>query len=328
MRNLYKKKIPKRSFHETALDVIRMSPEQFAQFQNVALQYQGKYVVHESIVRPSNKILPSTFETISELTHPSELAALIHMERSAHDDHSKEYHEGGGLFDATTSIFKSLWNTVGLGPEFDRWFSHFDYESQENKIDDERYAKIIQESYKEKGDRDDSLGDWKRDKEMGTDEFSVWVDEDDQEVHVSLRGTKLNKSDLLADVRILATNKSGNEDNVVEFLREVEDKYSDYKLDVSAHSLGGNTLINVFNGDHDLDYDRVNLFNPGLSPLADLSGARETVDNDKYHFYLNSGDIASNTFGSVLPSGRENVHWSRPKHSPLKNHSIGQWTSI
>ena len=107
----------------------------------------------------------------------------------------------------------------------------------------------------------------------------------------------------------------------------MEEKYPEYKLDVSGHSLGGNTLINVFNN-NDLDYHRVNLFNPGLAPLANLDEARDTIDNEKFHFYLNSGDLLSNTFGTVLPSDRDNVHWSRPKHSPLKNHSIGQWVEV
>jgi hypothetical protein len=327
MRNLYKRKLPKRSFHETTIDVLRMSEDMFAQFKGVASHYQGKTVFHEDFPRrPDRKILPSTFETIGQLESPSELAAMLHLEKRAHEDHDKEYHSGGGLMDATTSIFSGLWNNIGVGNVFNDWFGHFDYESPENRIDDTRYAKIIKESYKEKDERDDTLGDWSRDKVIGTDEFSVWVDEDDREVHVSLRGTKMNSKDIVADLKILATNQSGNDVEVLDFLRQVEDKYPDYKLDVSAHSLGGNTLMNVFNDHEDLKFQRVNLFNPGTSPLADLSGARKTIENDKFHFYLNSGDMISNTFATVLPSGRENVYWAKPKaFSPIGNHSIGQW---
>jgi hypothetical protein len=326
MRNLYKRRKPKRSFHESVIDVLRMSPEQFAQFKNVARQYQGTHVVHKSIKRPNLKILPSTLDTITNLGSQSELAALIHLEEHAHSDHEKEFHKGGGLLDATTSIFSSLWNTVGLGPEFANWFNFFDYESPENKIKDTRYAKIVQESYKDKEERDDTLGDWTRDKDLGDDEFSVWVDRDHDAVHVALRGTKMNSSDIVADLKILATNKSGNEDSVIKFLREVETKYPTFKKDVAAHSLGGNTLINAFlQKDNDLKYDEVHLFNPGVSGMGPLSKMRETVNDNRFHFYLNSGDIISNTMATVLPSGRENVHWAKPKHSPLKNHSIGQW---
>ena len=325
MQNLYKRRIPKRNFHETVIDVLRMSPDQFAQYKNVARQYAGLHVVHKSI-RPYTKILPSTLKRIDEIETPGELASMLHMEKLAHDDHKAEFHSGGGLLDATKSIFRSLWNTIGLGPEFTEWFNFFDYDAPENQVDDKRYAKILQEAYKEEDERDDTLGDWKRDKELDNDNFSVWVDEDDKEVHVALRGTKLNMNDLGADMKIIGTNVSGNEEATAEFLREVEKKYPDFRFDVSGHSLGGNTLMNVFNQeDHGLDYDRVNLFNPGTSPLADLSGARDTVDNDRFHFYLNSGDILSNTFASVLPSGRENVYWSRPKHNPLHNHGIAQW---
>ena len=328
MQNLYKRRIPKRNFHESVIDVLRMSEEQFAQFKNCARHYQGKHILHESIPRrPRQKILPSSFETITNLGSQSELAALLHLENIAHNDHDKEYHSGGGLFDATKSIFRTLWNTIGLGPEFADWFGFFDYEAPENKPDDKRYAKIIQEAYKPVEERDADLGDWELDTTLADKNFAVYVDEDDQQVHVALRGTKMNTKDLMSDLKIIATNESGNEDSVVKFLREVEQKYPEYKLDVSGHSLGGNTLMNVFNDkeNKDLRYDRVNLFNPGTSPLADLSAPRDAAENDKLHFYLNSGDILSNTFASVLPSGRENVYWSKPKHSPLANHSIGQW---
>ena len=323
MRNLYKKKIPKRTFHETVLDVLRLSPQQFQQYKNVAKQYAGQHVVHPTI-KPDRKILPSTLQRIQEFDYPSEVAAHLHLEDLAHKNHSVEFHQGGGLLDATSSIFNSLWNTIGLGSEFSKWFGHFDYDSPENQVDDKRYPKIIQEAYQPVDERDNTLGDWTRDTELDNDEFSVWVDENDREVHVALRGTKLNTADLLSDLRIVATNKGGNNEKTVTFLQSVEDKYPDYKLDVSGHSLGGNTLIEVFNN-NDLNYDRVNLFNPGTSPLADLTEQKKAAENDKYHFYLNSGDILSNTFASVLPSARDNVYWSRAKHSPLENHGVQQW---
>ena len=328
MRNLYKRKIPKRNFHETAVDVLRMNNEQFDQFKSVAEHYRGGAIIHDRFPKvPDRKLLPSTLDTIQDLSSPSELATMMHMERLAHEDHSKEFHKGGGLLDATQSIFSVLWQNLGLGPTFNKWFGHFDYDSPENKVDDPRYAQIIQQSYKKKDERDDSVGDWVRDKALGTDEFSVWVDKDDQEAHVALRGTKANTKDLLADMKIIATNKSGNADHTSLFLEAVERKYPNYKLDVSGHSLGGDTLLNVFNDkDHNLHYERVNLFNPGTSPIADLDGAKEAIDDDKFHFYLNSGDMLSNTFASVLPSGRKNVYWAKPKaFSPIANHGIQQW---
>lgn len=325
MKNLYKRRIPKRSVHENVIDVLRMSPKQFEQFQKVASQYQGVDVLHESILRPQNKLLPSAIEAVRTVQSPSELAAMIHLEQNAHNDPSKDFHAGGGILETTRSIFSSLWNTIGLGPEFSDWFNFFDYKSPENQIDDKRFAEIIQESYKTEDERIDEIGDWDRDETLSDDTFTVWVDQDDNEVHVALRGTKANTSDIVSDIKILATNVSGNEKEVHEFLKEVQEKYQGYELDVSGHSLGANTLMNVFEDFKDLDYDRVNLFSPGTSPIWNLDKAKEAVTDDKMYFYLNSGDILSNTFVSLIPSDRKNVHWSKPTHNPLTNHGISQW---
>ena len=318
MKNLYKRKIPKRTVHESVIDVLRMSPEQFAQFKQVASQYNvGKRL-------PRNKLLPRAIHSVSTCDSTSELAALIHIEESAHEDPNKNFHSGGGILETTRSVFSTLWNTIGLGPEFSDWFNFFDYSAPENKIDDDRYAEIIQESYKDENDRLSEIGDWNKDDSLENDNFSVWVDEDDNEVHVALRGTS-DASDIVSDLKILATNVSGNETEVHDFLKDVQEKFPGYELDVSGHSLGANTLMNVFEDYKDLKYDRVNLFSPGTSPLWNLDNAKEAVADSKMYFYLNSGDMISNTFVSLIPSGRKNVHWSKPTHNPLANHGIAQW---
>ena len=75
MRNLYKRKIPKRNFHETAVDVLRMNNEQFDQFKSVAEHYRGGAIIHDRFPKvPDRKLLPSTLDTIRDLSSPSELA--------------------------------------------------------------------------------------------------------------------------------------------------------------------------------------------------------------------------------------------------------------
>jgi len=327
MENLYKRRFPKRNFHQRVLDVLRMSEQQFAQFQGAAKQFLGESVLHPNLKRPRNKILPSSLKTIRDLDHPGTLASLMHLEKLAHDDPEKDYHSGGGLAEAATSIFSSLWNTVGLGPEFNSWFNFYDYDSPENRIstEDKEYAEIVQQSYKEKDERVDEIGDWVRDTDLGNDKFSVWVDQSDDRVHVGLRGTKANMGDIKSDLHILMNNKSGNEQEIYEYLEKVQDKYSDSMLDVSAHSLGANQLVEVFEKHEDLHYDRVNLFSPGTNPMWALDDSKAAVMDERFYFYLNSGDILSNTFVSLLPSERENVYWSKPTHNPLHNHGISQW---
>ena len=331
MKNLYKRKRPRRDFHHSGVDVLRMSPEQFSQFQGVANHFLGNKVFHEAIPsHPRKKILPSSFQTIVDVDSPSTLAALMHLEKTAHDDHTLESHMGGGLYEAGNSILNGLWNTVGWGPEYASWFGHYNYDSPENRptTQDQQYAAIVQQSYKPVGERDDSMfdGDWVRDQDLDDSLFSVWVDEGDKEVHVALRGTKMNYDDLAADWSIIVSNSSGKVDEIREYLEKVVDKYDGYELDVSGHSLGGNELIEAFEGGEGLEgYGRVNLFNPGYTPTHNLDEAKEAVADDRMHFYLNSGDLLSNTFVSLVPSERDNVTWAKPGHSPLGNHGLAQW---
>ena len=327
MQNLYKRRFPKRTFHQRVIDVLRMSQSQFAQFQGVAKQFLGESVLHPNIKQPKNKLLPSSLRTIRDMDHPGTLAALMHLENIAHKDTTKEFHEGGGLVEAGTSILHSLWNTVGLGPEFNDWFNFYDYDSPENKIssEDREFAEFVQQSYKEQDERITDIGDWVRDSSIGNDKFSVWVDREDDRVHVALRGTKANMGDLASDLHILMNNKSGNEQEIYEYLEQVQEKYPDAKLDASGHSLGANQLIEVFEKHQDLHYDRVNLFSPGTNPMWALDDSKLAVQDERFYFYLNSGDVLSNTFVSLLPSERENVYWAKPTHNPLNNHGISQW---
>ena len=327
MENLYKRRFPRRNVHQRTTDILRMSQQQFGQFQGAAKQFLGESVLHPNLKRPRNKLLPSSLRTIKNVDHPGTLAALLHLEQIAHNDPKKDFHQGGGLLETSQSLLSSIWNTAGLGSEFNSWFNFYDYDSPQNKIskEDQEYAQIVQQSYKTKDERTGEIGDWVRDTSIGNDKFTVWVDQEDDRVHVALRGTKANTSDLQSDMHILLNNKSGNEREIYEYLEQVQEKYPDSTLDASGHSLGANQLINVFEEHKDLHYNRVNLFAPGTNPMWGLDTSKEAVKDDRFYFYLNSGDLVSNTFISLLPSEREHVYWSKPTHNPLTNHGIQQW---
>ena len=191
---------------------------------------------------------------------------------------------------------------------------------------DKIVAKLLDETYSTPEERKDELFGFNLDSALSNDELGVWVDEDEKEVEITLRGTKMNVSDILSDVAILFSNESGHDAEIVDFLDNVVEKYGDYELELSGHSLGGNEILNVL-ADNDFDeIKNIRVFNPGFTPTHNLNAAREGVADDRVHFFLNSGDIVSNTFQSLLPSERENVHWSKPTHNPASNHGMGQWS--
>ena len=68
----------------------------------------------------------------------------------------------------------------------------------------------------------------------------------------------------------------------------------------------------------------MNVFNPGLNPFWSTGMAEEATNDDRFHFYLNSGDTLSNGYTSYV-NDDSNVHWVKPTHSPFTNHGLSQW---
>ena len=326
MNNLYKKRFPKRNLHETCIDVLRLPDSHWKQFRKVADQFSGGAIHHPEVKRPRHKVKPSSYRTIASLQDKSTLAYLMNLERISHSDHSKEFHEGGGLFDATTSIFRGLWNTIGLGPEFDRWFGTFDYNSDENRItsDEQDFVKMTQQSYKPINERAASIDEWVRDAALDMDRYTTWVDEDDKKVHIGVRGTKANVSDIFADFKILLSNSSGKANDLRNYIQRVRNDYEGYDIEASGHSLGGNQLIDVHSSG-DAGLSRVNLFNPGVSSLVVTDNIKNISSKPNTHLYLNTGDTISNTMVSYVGND-DNVKWSAATHNPIDNHSLSQWS--
>ena len=101
VKNLYRKKFPKRTKHQLVTDILRLNDKQWKQFQGVVGQFSGGSILHKSIRKPKRKIKPSTWETLKKVPDKQTLAALIAIERAAHDDPHSESHEGGGLWEGT-----------------------------------------------------------------------------------------------------------------------------------------------------------------------------------------------------------------------------------
>ena len=326
-RNLYKQPFVDKVFHDTVVNVLRLTPEQYKQFQNVSQHFLGEKVLDKNLPRyPDRQLLHSSLQTIRD-NDKSTLAALLHVEDYAHASREHDFNRGGGLFETSNSIFKGLWNLIGLGPEFDSFFDWMDWNSpkQHETQEDREYAKMVQESYKAK--RKSHIGEWQRIPKFDTKKSSTWFDEDENLVNVALKGTS-SFNDLVQDLSIVATNRSRNEEETTKYLRRVAEEYPDSTLVASGHSLSSNQLFNIFSKpDSTLDrYTRANLFLPAVTPTHNLANAKNAAEkSDRFWLFLNSGDMLSNTFVSLLPSDRENVIWGKPHHSPAYNHSIGQW---
>jgi hypothetical protein len=327
--NLYKKRFPRKTLHGQTVDILRLNPTEWANFKGIARHWLGEEVFHDALPRhPSNKILPSSLETIKDVDSQNTLAALMHVENHAHRDKNQEFHEGGGIRETAQSILGSLWNLIGFGPEFDSLFETLGWSGPVNRAtaEDALYAAITNETYKAIEDRKGHLGAWDRLPRFDSDKLSAWLDRDEQRVHIAVKGTS-TAADIISDLHILGGNTSGHEKEVMAEIKHVIVGYgNNFTYDIAGHSLGATEIMNVTRED-DFALDKLTdiyLFNPGITPTHGLDNAKDAMKDDRVHIFLNSGDLLSNGMVSLVNSDT-NVAWSKPTHSFGGNHGLAQW---
>ena len=172
--------------------------------------------------------------------------------------------------------------------------------------------------------------------QYGTEKFTVFQDDRNKRIHIGVRGTKMNMQDLGSDINIIKGNRSGHEEELAKELRDILLHFHNpgsnepWKFDVSGHSLGGTEIMNIFEGTDDPVLklvDRINLFNPGMTPTHSLSVPKAAASDPRFHFYLNDADLLSNTMVSLIHENTP-VKWGKTGHNPLSNHGLGQWEDV
>jgi hypothetical protein len=131
------------------------------------------------------------------------------------------------------------------------------------------YANIAASSYEPEDKREEFLKDnnidLEQDNKLSDNEQAVYVDEKDKKVYVSFRGTTPSTADVVSDTRIvLGTLKRGRRyKKSEELMDDVKDKYKDYDITSSGHSLGARLS-------HDISIEKgvkSHSFNIGSSPV-------------------------------------------------------------
>ena len=148
----------------------------------------------------------------------------------------------------------------------------------------------------------------------------------------------MNMSDIISDLNIVGGNKSGKEGELEKEIVDIiktntrlsdSDKWS-YEL--SGHSLGANQAMNILADSIESPImERVKdayLFNPGITPTHDLDVAKRATNQERFHFFLNSGDLVSNAAIAIRDGdSKSEVFYGVPGSSPMANHSIDQWVT-
>ena len=134
---------------------------------------------------------------------------------------------------------------------------------------DEIYALISQESYVSKDKRKHNIEGYTYYKDASTERTAIYVNNTNNTIIIGHRGTvPTNKSDLEADVYI-ATGTFGRS-NRLKRSKEVVDKaiqkYPNYKIENTGHSLGGRVALEIARK-LPVEDSKAVVFNPGFSPL-------------------------------------------------------------
>ena len=256
---------------------------------------------------------------------------LIHGLWSEQSSRHKGEEVGGGLGDAfnyigekiaglghaTWSPIKSLWN-------FSQNAFHYMTHSNTISAHTKMCARMVKETYKKDIDeRADHIGPFQRQKDLSNKWLDVWKSDDTHQVFVSVRGSQ-DRSDWLVDNVGIATGQ-GPRDLIGADLKQILEKYQDdYQTEISGHSLGA-ALVATGIKNYNLDFDRINMFNPGASPIPWSEDAVNELSSDKdAYFYVNAIDpVSAGQLGEKSQNLIVNdpISWT----NPIANHSIDQW---
>lgn len=117
--------------------------------------------------------------------------------------------------------------------------------------EDSIYAEISRDVYNGVGSRKD-MGDFTYDSSMGDSEEGVYVDREGKKAIIGYRGSANTRDWVYSDVKIaLGTEPSDPRvQKSIRFYEEVKEKYPNYKIVVTGHSLGGRlaTLVSQATG--------------------------------------------------------------------------------
>ena len=234
-------------------------------------------------------------------------------------------HKGAGLWDAISSLAAEARHLIGLDAFLDS--VGLGYEHIPLSVHEIEAANAVSAAYKSIAERPDRVGSLKTMPEYDTDGLAVFQQEDG-ELLVAVRGTKMNSSDLFEDLQILG----GGEIRSTELQTLLQDlDNSGLKYDIAGHSLGTQYIQNAITDGEGSNADEIFLFNPASSPFQSDEYLTEQANSDKYTYFINQGDLVSKGIWQKMDSdtlASDRVHIGPYRWDPLHCHFLDQWGVI
>ena len=284
------------------------------------------------------KVLPSSFNTLADTEFPQQFNAKLAWEEQLHNDHSKEFHKGGGLSEAANSVFSMLWNNISSlpgGETVANLFTNPEYGDPITELDHWN-ADLLQQAYNQDiGSRASTIHGWVRIPKFDSPYLAVYWNPADDSVYASVRGSVSAEDWLYHDVGIVLTQHPGKKlvDDVRSQLVDVVKEFPDSNLVLNSHSLGGALVTDSFMDASKEDkqwldnFDQLNYFNAGSSPIADLKPIKEMLESDsRIKLFINKSDLISQTYNQVRPEDTP-VTFAEATWNPATAHGLTQWAS-
>jgi hypothetical protein len=284
------------------------------------------------------KILPSSFETLAATEFPRQFNAKLAYEEEMHNDHTQNFHKGGGLSDAVNSTFSMLWNNISSLPGGSAVANLFGTpESGEPLTALDKYnADMLQEAYKQDFDsRAATIHGWVRIPKFDSPYLAVYWSPDKDRVYASVRGSVSAEDWLYHDVGIVLTQHPGKGlvDEIRQELIDVVKEFPDSDLTLNSHSLGGAVVTDAFMQASTEDktwldnFDHLNYYNAGSSPIADLKPIKDMLENDaRIKLFINKSDMISQAYNQARPDETP-VTFAEASWNPASAHGMDQWAS-
>ena len=269
---------------------------------------------------PKNRVRRNDLmKIIHHSSEPHKLVApLMHDLRRA----ARGKKRGAGIFDAFWAIAAEARHLLGIDAFIDSiglGYKHIPLSEKEEVV-----AAALQQAYKSIEERKDRVGDLKRLPGYDTDQIAVWEQPDGQ-LLVTVRGTKMNASDLGNDAQIMG----GGEVRSTELQTLLQDLNSrDAVYDIAGHSLATQFIQNAVRDGDATNADEILLFNPASSPFQKSSYLTEEANDPRYTWFINQGDVVSRGLYQKMNSetlGSDRIHLGSYRWDPLHAHFLDQW---
>ena len=282
--------------------------------------------------KPKNKLLPSTLKTIANTQTPYQFNAKLSQEQVLHNDHSHEFHMGGGLSEGINSVFSTMWSH--MPDSVQNTFTNPEYGDDLTQLESWN-ADSVQQAYNQDIDsRLTTIHGWVRIPKFDSPYVTCYWNPKDNAIHAAVRGSISAEDWLYHDMGIVLQNHPGEDlvDNVRSELVEIAKEFPNSNLTLNSHSLGGALVTDSFlaaNAEQKgyLDnYNTLNYFNAGSSPVANLDPIKEMLQDSRVKLFINKSDMISQTYNQVRPDSTP-VTFAEASWNPATAHGMQQWST-